>query len=171
MKKIMIAVCLLCAAAPWAMAETDSIKEAPKDVHKSEDKATGYQIILDKFFALAKDQQMPQASEELFKDVLVSKSPDIGSKGYFDEVQAKLTNLPKIVGECRTYSRMFERMVAGRFLYIDYLVIFDKQPVEFSFQFYKPKDKWMLYGFSMDMDIVKKMDDKIRSKMLISDKR
>ena len=169
MQRIIIIICFLCVTFSMASAETQSkaVKEE-KNVNDGE-KVKDYQDIVDDFFNLVKDQQFTQAAEGLFTSILVSKSPDISNKSYFDDVKAKLVNLPEVYGKYCNHSRMFERMVAKRFIFIDYIVLFEKQPVEFSFQFYKPKEKWMLYGFTLDTDIVNKMDTKIKEKLLISD--
>ena len=161
MRRILLVLSILCLSFMIARADTQPVKE--------DEKERDYHNIIDDFFALAKDQQLTQAADGLFADVLVSRSPDISSKGYFDEVKAKLIDLPNIYGTYCYHSRMFERMVAKRLVFVDYIVLFEKQPVEFSFEFYKPKEKWMLYGFSLDTNIVNKLDSKIREKLLISD--
>ncbi len=158
-------MCVLCVNFSIARAE---LRDQSRPVGQ-EEKVKDYHDVIDGFFNLLYDQQFTQAADGLFADVLVSKSPDISNKSYFDDVKAKLVNLPNVYGKYCHHSRMFERIVAGRFVFVDYIVLFEKQPVEFSFQFYRPRNKWILYGFSIDADIVNKMDSRIRKKMLISD--
>ena len=33
------------------------------------------------------------------------------------------------------------------------MVLYERQPVSHYFYFYKPKNKWMIYGFSYESDI------------------
>lgn len=72
-----------------------------------------------------------------------------------DELQKmknQLHNLTGLVGEYHGHDIVVEDDIAGRFVHVSYLAFYDRQPVRFSFQFYKPKDTWMTYNFKFDTD-------------------
>ena len=49
--------------------------------------------------------------------------------------------------------------VRGRFVHVTYLALYDRQPVRMEFQFYRPKDEWIIYSFSFDV----KFDDEVEA--------
>ena len=63
------------------------------------------------------------------------------------------------VGNYNGYELIVEKQLADSYLLISYLVKFDRQPVRFTFQFYKPKDKWLIYSFQFDGDIDDEMEE------------
>lgn len=48
---------------------------------------------------------------------------------------------------------MFEKKLTDSFILLSYLVKYDRQPIRFTFQFYKPNDKWVIHSFKFDGNI------------------
>jgi hypothetical protein len=61
------------------------------------------------------------------------------------------------VGKYYGYELITEKHLAGSYVLLSYLVKYDRQPIRFIFQFYKPNDKWVIYSFQFDGNI----DDEI----------
>jgi hypothetical protein len=71
-----------------------------------------------------------------------------------DQVKANFKDLPKIVGSYYGYEKLQEDDLGSCFKTIIYLVKYDRQPIRFTFQYYKPQTEWRLYGFSYDDDLL-----------------
>lgn len=61
------------------------------------------------------------------------------------------------VGEYYGYELIGTKKLAESYMLMSYLVKFNRQPIRFTFQFYKPNDKWVIYSFKFDANI----DDEI----------
>jgi hypothetical protein len=61
------------------------------------------------------------------------------------------------VGKYYGYELIGEKKLAESYILLSYLVKFDRQPIRYTFQFYKPNDKWVIYSFKFDANI----DDEI----------
>jgi len=61
------------------------------------------------------------------------------------------------VGNYQGHELIVEKRLTESYLLLSYMVKFDRQPIRYTFQFYKPKDKWIIYSFKFDANI----DDEI----------
>ncbi len=61
------------------------------------------------------------------------------------------------IGKYYGFELITIRRLSDSFALYSYLVRYDRQPVRFIFEFYKPNDKWVLYAF--------KLDDKVNSEL------
>jgi hypothetical protein len=61
------------------------------------------------------------------------------------------------VGKYYGYELIVEKKLTDSFLLQSYLVKFDRQPIRYTFEFYKPKDQWMIFGLQYDGNL----DDEI----------
>ncbi|MCE7992437.1 MAG: hypothetical protein HEP71_10665 [Roseivirga sp.] len=56
----------------------------------------------------------------------------------------------ELIGEYYGYEAITKKSLGESYVLMSYLVKFDRQPLRFTFQFYKPKDQWVLYSFKFD---------------------
>ena len=56
----------------------------------------------------------------------------------------------ELVGEYYGYEELVTKKIGDSFVLKSYFVKYDRQLLRFTFQFYKPKDKWRLYSFAYD---------------------
>tara|TARA_Y100000588_G_C13807440_1_gene733591 strand:- start:17 stop:478 length:462 start_codon:yes stop_codon:yes gene_type:complete len=61
------------------------------------------------------------------------------------------------VGAYYGYELIVEKKLSDSFILMSYLVKFDRQPIRFTFQFYKPNNEWRTHSFKYDGGI----DDEI----------
>jgi len=61
------------------------------------------------------------------------------------------------VGKYYGYEEITKKQFSESFVLYSYLVRYDRQPMRFTFEFYKPNDKWTLYAFKIDSEL----DDEI----------
>ncbi len=57
------------------------------------------------------------------------------------------------VGKYYGYELIIEKRLSDSFILMSYLVKFDRQPLRFTFQFYKPDNEWRTHSFKFDGNI------------------
>lgn len=113
--------------------------------------ATDYKEDIETFFELLKSQQNEKAVTSLFQsNKWVGPNSDmiIQTQKQIDVLQTE------VVGELRKTVLIGEHKFKGVFLNIAYLAIYDRQPITFEFQYYKPQKEWVIHSmqFSDDFD-------------------
>jgi len=77
----------------------------------------------------------------------------------------QLGGVGNLVGDYYGVERIAEFQVGTRFVYLSYMALYDRQPLRFIFEFYKPKDRWRVYSFSFD----DKLDNDLEREVLRAD--
>ena len=112
-----------------------------------------YQKEIDAFFTLCRDGRSVEALDALYAtNPWISESSDAVAN-----VKSQLAGLEQIVGDFHGQEKLGERNVKDRFVHVTYLALYDRQPVRMEFQFWRPKDEWMVFSFSFDVNF----DDEI----------
>ncbi|WP_177764419.1 hypothetical protein [Flavobacterium sp. I3-2] len=57
------------------------------------------------------------------------------------------------VGKYYGYELITKKKLSESFVLYSYMVKYDRQPMRFVFKFYKPNDKWILFGFEVDTNL------------------
>jgi hypothetical protein len=79
-----------------------------------------------------------------------------------DEVanlKSKLKNLIDLCGDYYGYELLSEKTAGQNIKMVTYIVRYDREPIRFTFFFYKPKDTWRLNNFSYDEDMDKDLEE------------
>lgn len=79
------------------------------------------------------------------------------NKDGIENVKNQLTNFLGLVGDYYGYEKITEKSVGKSYKLESYMIKYDRQPVRFTFVFYKPKDKWQVQNFQYD----DKLDDEL----------
>ncbi|MBL7885357.1 MAG: hypothetical protein JNJ52_01300 [Flavobacterium sp.] len=63
-------------------------------------------------------------------------------------------NYPKNLGKYHGYELITQEKITNSFILLTYMVRFDRQPMRFTFIYYKPSNEWNLYSlnFSANLD-------------------
>ncbi|MBI5916723.1 MAG: hypothetical protein HY842_15200 [Bacteroidetes bacterium] len=69
----------------------------------------------------------------------------------------KLT--PDYVGEYYGYSLICKKQLSDCFVLQSYIVRYDRQPLRFTFEFYKPDEEWQLYSSSFDVNLDDELEE------------
>lgn len=72
------------------------------------------------------------------------------NKDGVENVKTKLSSILNLVGDFYGYEKITEKSVGSTYKLISFMVKYDRQPIRFTFIFYKPKDKWQLQNFQFD---------------------
>ncbi|MEM0519229.1 hypothetical protein [Aequorivita flava] len=89
------------------------------------------------------------------------------SNKWMEQATVAITNLKNkleglnenYVGQYYGYELIGEKKLAESYVLLSYLVKFDRQPIRYTFQFYKPDQTWILYSFKFDSDIDKEIEE------------
>ena len=117
---------------------------------------------IDEFFS-----KLQSANYEQAIDFIYSDNPWIAKK--YDDIQSvkdQFIGLPGLVGKYQNHTILIEEMVADRYIFLHYFVSFERQPVSFTFEFYKPDNKWMIYSFSFADDIDTWIEERAKRKFV-----
>lgn len=111
--------------------------------------AVSWEAAIDGFFAQVAAGEAEKAVDQLYEGYpYLSTIAD-----QVNQLKTNFANLSKAVGEFRGQQRMAVQPLSDRFVYVWYLAYFDRQPIQFHFSFYKPKDRWQIYQFSYDQGV------------------
>jgi len=72
------------------------------------------------------------------------------SKDAAESVTSQLTGFIKLVGDYMGYEKITEKSIGESYKLVSYLIKYDRQPILFTFIFYKPKDKLQIQNFRFD---------------------
>jgi len=112
------------------------------------------------FFAKMADGDLEGAVDYIYSD-----NPWISNKiEDIENVKKQFVSLPELVGAYLNHIKIVEEKLAGRYIYIQYFVSFQRQPVSFTFEFYKPDKEWMIFSFAFADDIDTWVEEKAKQK-------
>ena len=63
------------------------------------------------------------------------------------------------VGKYYGYELIVEKHLAESYVLLSYIVKYDRQPLRFTFQFYKPNDIWKIFSFQFDANIDEEIEE------------
>ncbi len=74
------------------------------------------------------------------------------------------------IGKYYGYELITSQKFSESFVLYSYLVKYDRQPLRFTFKFYKPNDTWVLYGFQYDDTFSTEIEEASKINYLYKDK-
>jgi hypothetical protein len=74
------------------------------------------------------------------------------NKKAIDDLETKLMNLIGIVGNYNGYEKILEKKIGNNYKLETYMMKYDRQPIKFTFIFYKPSNEWHIQNFYFDTD-------------------
>lgn len=117
--------------------------------------AAEYEQKIEKFFSILKAGKSAEAVDFIYSgNPWISRAADS-----IQNVKNQLVSMKKLVGDLNSHEKLQELSAGTRFVHLTYLAAYERQPIRFRFEFYKPADSWMIYSFSFD----DKMDDDLES--------
>jgi hypothetical protein len=110
--------------------------------------------ITDKYFNLYSTDPQKAVEYGFSTDKWFDKKQDGVSN-----LKNKLKDLIELVGEYEGYELLSEKTAGSNIKMSTYIVRYEREPIRFTFLFYKPKDKWQVNNFSFDEDIDKDLEE------------
>jgi len=126
--------------------------------------ASDYKSAIDKFFALYESGKPVEAIDTLYgTNPWMSSASDA-----IQNIKNQLQGIGKLVGSYNGKVLIDETNIKERFAHITYLALYDRQPVRMEFQFYKPKNKWIIYSYSFDIQFDDEVEAGVRKRIASS---
>lgn len=98
------------------------------------------------FFQKIQEGKHEEAVRDFFStNPWMARVPDVVNRA-----SSQFVALQGNLGEYHGHQLLVEKVVAGRFLHASYFAFYDRQPLRFIFEFYKPQDTWLPYTFVFD---------------------
>ncbi len=117
---------------------------------------------IDKFLAGVKAGKSAEALEQLFSGNRWMKAETV------QKLKTDVVGIEKMLGSFRTFEKLQEIKVGTRFVYVSYLVLYDRQPLRMEFKFVRPGDDWVILGFflddKLDEDVAKTAHEQLAGK-------
>ena len=114
--------------------------------------------LVDKFFDTYLSQGTSAALDEFYAtNTWMDRNRDATEK-----LKSQFANLPSLVGDYYGRDLIVKKTLGESLVLISYLVKYDRQPIRFTFQLYKPKDVWLAYSFSYDDSFGDELEESAR---------
>jgi len=81
------------------------------------------------------------------------------NKDGIENVKTQLSSFLGLVGDYYGYEKITEKSVGESYKLVSYMIKYDRQPVRFTFVFYKPKDIWQVQNFQYDDDLDDELEE------------
>jgi hypothetical protein len=103
--------------------------------------------VADKFF---KDYQSLGATKSIDNLYASNKWMELSAEAVAG-LKTQLEGLTvDFVGKFYGYELIKEQKIGENYLFLTYLGRYDRQPIKFEFEFYKPSNNWQIHSFSFD---------------------
>ena len=66
---------------------------------------------------------------------------------------------PSELGNYYGYELITQQKLTNNFVLLSYFIKYDRQPMRFTFEFYKPNDKWLLFSLNFDSNIDEEVEE------------
>lgn len=129
--------------------------------------AAGYtqqpQNYIDCFFHRMENQNVNIALDSLF---MTNKLLANDSDNNIKDIKSQLSNISTILGVYKGSEIIFYDNIGKSLSIFSYLVRYEKQPLRFTFIFYKAENEWELYNFHFDANVVDELFEKSKIYLL-----
>ena len=88
-------------------------------------------------------------------------------KDELESIKIQFKDLPNLLGEFYGYELLITKQLGESYSIYMFLVKYERQPMRFQFEFYKPKDKWIMQGFSYDYDLDEDLEAAAKQELLL----
>lgn len=108
-----------------------------------------YEVLVGEFFDRIEANEYRGAIDEIFKTNPWMRN----AADEINQLKAQFASLPDIAGELHGHELIGEQHFADSFVYLYYIVEYDRTPFSFYFTFYRPAGTWRLYSFEYREDL------------------
>ena len=119
----------------------------------------GYEPLIQKFFKKFEAGKVNEAIDELYTTNKWAEA----QRDLIQNIKTQFAGLGGLVGQYRGRELVGTNTIGGRLVHVTYLALYDRQPLRFEFQFYKPQDTWIIYSFSFDTKLSDELEASART--------
>ncbi|WP_211217400.1 hypothetical protein [Neolewinella persica] len=122
----------------------------------------------EQFFKTYVEKGSSEALDELYStNSWINKSQDAVLK-----LKNQIEGLNEdYVGKYYGYELITEKKISDSYVLRSYLVKFDRQPIRYTFQFYKPNATWKIYSFQYDGNISSELEEAAKVYFIIDEQK
>ncbi|MFP4088752.1 MAG: hypothetical protein ACLFUB_05930 [Cyclobacteriaceae bacterium] len=113
--------------------------------------------LTDRFFSLYESENPRTAMLYAFDTNPYISANDDGVINLLNQ----LNGILEVVNSYTGYEKVSEEAVGSKLMYRTYLVYYDRQPLRFMFEFYRPRDRWVFSNVMFDTDYAEERRQKI----------
>ena len=81
------------------------------------------------------------------------------NKDGIENVQNQLHNAIELVGKYYGHEKITEKSIGKSYKLVSYMIKYDRQPIRFTFVFYRPQEKWQLQNFQFDDNLDDELEE------------
>jgi hypothetical protein len=119
-----------------------------------------------KFFKIYTEESIGDAVDFLYQD-------NPYKDNILDSINKTKESLTGIINRLGTHYgqiKIGEKNLLDTFVIVHYIVKYDRQPLRFEFNFYKPNNEWRFHGFSYDHRFIEELSQSLNVQFLELDK-
>ena len=120
---------------------------------------TGYEPLIQKFFKTFEAGKVNEAIDQLYTTNKWAEQ----QRDMIQNIKTQFAGVGGLVGQYRGRELVGTTTVGGRLVHVTYMVLYDRQPLRFEFQFYKPQNDWIIYSFSFDTKLSDELEASARA--------
>lgn len=109
--------------------------------------------LIDSFFVYYKNAGIDKAIDFVFATNKYMEQ----SKEVIDNIKLRLNRATPLLGPYEGYDLFIKKQAGLSYVFLSYLIKYERQPIQISFILYKPKDKWQIQNLRFD----DKVDDEL----------
>jgi len=125
------------------------------------DGQAGYEPLIQKFFKKFEAGNINEAIDELYSTNKWAEQ----QRDMVQNIKTQFAGLGGLVGQYRGRELVGTTTIGGRLVHVTYLALYDRQPLRFEFQLYKPQDAWIIYSFSFDANLSDELEASSRAEV------
>lgn len=114
-------------------------------------------VRLDKFFQLYEAGRTAKAVELIYLNNRNRKNKDSYDGVEQKQKQNELIDSGASLGRYHGFEILGKHQIGDRLSHLTYLLFHEKGPIRLEFEYYKPKDKWVLLHLNIDSNLVQEL--------------
>ena len=107
-----------------------------------------------------------ESTDQALDDLFATNPWMSGNSSGTENVKLRIRESAKLMGGFVGTEKLAEQVLGASLKTVIYMVKYERQPLRFTFQFYKPREEWMIYNFSFDEELGEEMEDAIKQDYL-----
>ncbi len=112
------------------------------------------EALIDSFFVYYKTVGIEKAIDFVFATNKYMEQ----SKEVIDNIKLRLNRATPLLGPYHGYDLFIKKQAGQSYVFLSYLIKYDRQPIQISFILYKPKDKWQIQNLRFDDKVDAELD-------------
>lgn len=115
-----------------------------------------YNTIIKEFFESVDKGEIEEAVDKVYEYNPWSEN----IKDDIEQLKSQFIGIIKLVGEYHGYETIYMDDIANRFIVVNFMLLYERQPITVKFILYRPQSNWITYSFSFTTDLDEMLEEK-----------